>query len=102
MDRDARLLRQFQASVAVGGAMGVFALLDIALAATGIYPWNGIGQALAWLGVAGIVAVIALANARRVWQQRTERTLGGITFADFVMVVGFMIVGGVLLLGLFR
>jgi hypothetical protein len=102
MDRDARLLREFRLSLVAGGAMTVFAVLDIALAATGVYPWTDIGPAAARLGIAAAIAVLEFGNARRVWRQRAIRNLGDVTFADLVMVVGLMAVGGVLLLALLR
>ena len=102
MERDARLLREFQISLIAGGAMAVFALLDIALEATGVYPWSGAGLDVARLALAAGIAAIAFGNARRVWRQRTDHDLGGVTFADFVLVAGFIAVGGVLLLALLR
>jgi hypothetical protein len=102
MDRDARLLREFQISLAAGGAITVFAVLDIVLAATGVYPWNRTESAAAQLAIAVVAAALAFGNARHVWRQRSARDLGGVTFADGTIVVGSMVLGGVLLLGLLR
>lgn len=102
MDRDARLLRRFQIGLVVGGAMAVFAVLDVVLGVTGTYPWSSAASAITRLGIAVVVALVAFESARRAWRQRLDRDLGGVTFADLVMVVGFMVVGGVLLLGLLR
>ncbi len=102
MDRDARLLREFQISLVVGGAITIFAVLDIALAATGIYPWSRIQAAAAQLVIAVVAAALAFGNARHVWRQRSARDLGGVTFSDGTIVVGSMVLGGVLLLGLLR
>jgi hypothetical protein len=102
MNRDARLLREFQISLAVGGAIAVFAVLDVALAATGIYPWSRLESAAAQLAIAIVAAALAFGNARHVWLQRSARDIGGVTFADGTIVVGSMVLGGVLLLGLLR
>ena len=102
MARDARLLREFQISLIAGGAMVAYGLLDVALDASGVYPWTRMGLAAAELGIAAAVAAVAFGNARRVWLQRDDRDLGGLTFADVVLVAGFVAVGGVLLLALPR
>lgn len=102
MDRDASLLREFQISLVAGGAMVAFVVLDVVLAATAVYPWGDAGPAVARVGIAAVLAALAFGNARRVWRQRADRDLGGVTFNEAVMVLGFMAVGGVLLLAMLR
>jgi hypothetical protein len=100
MNRDTRLLREFQISLVTGGATAVFAVLDIGLTVTGILPWGSVGPAAARLAIVLVVAAIAFANAGRVWRRRGDRDLGGVTFADASLIVGFSVLGAILLLGL--
>ena len=102
MQRDTRLLRVYQACLVVGGSFAAFIVLDVLLALTGIYPWTDVGPSTVRLVLAAAIAALAFLAARRVWRQREDRDLGGATFADAVIVVGFMVVGGFLLLGLLR
>jgi len=102
MGRETRLLRAFQACLVLGGAFVLFAVLDVILAAVGIYPWADPLPAVVRLVLGVVIAALAFLIALLVWRERNERNLGGVTFSDAVIVVGFMIVGGFLLLGALR
>ena len=102
MPRDTMLLRVYQACLVMGGSFAAFIVLDVGLAATAIYPWGEVTPAVLRLALAALVAALAFVLAALVWREREERNLGGATFADAVITVGFMLVGGFLLLGLLR
>jgi hypothetical protein len=102
MPRDTRLLRTYQACLVLGGAFAAFVLLDVGLAATGVYPWTDVGPAVFRLALGIAIAVLSFVVAMLVWRERDDRNLGGATFSDAVIALGFMLVGGFLLLGLLR
>lgn len=102
MPRDTKLLRVFQACLVLGGAFAAFVVLDVVLAVTGIYPWGDTGPALFRLVLGLAVSVLAFVVANLVWRERDDQNLGGATFSDAVIAIGFMVVGGFLLLGLLR
>jgi hypothetical membrane protein len=102
MGRETRLLRTFQAGLVLGGSFALFAVLDVVLAAVGIYPWTDVAPAVVRLVLGIIISGLAFVVAGFVWREREEQSLGGVTFSDLVIVVGFMLVGGFLLLGALR
>ncbi len=102
MGRDATFLRVYQGCLVLGGAFAVFAALDVGLALTGIYAWGDTGQPLLRLVIGIAISVLAFVGAGLAWREREVHDLGGATFADSVIAVGFMLVGGLLLLGVLR
>jgi hypothetical protein len=102
MQRDAMLLRAFRACLVLGGAFALFVVLDVVLALAGIYPWSDPGPSLLRLLLSAAIAALAFIVAALTWRGREERDLGGVEFADAVIVVGYMLVGGFLLLAAIR
>lgn len=102
MPRETRLLRTYQACLVLGGAFAVFVVLDVGLAVTGVYPWADVGPAAFRLVLGIAISLLAFVVAMLVWREREDRNLGGATFSDAVIALGFMLVGGFLLLGLLR
>jgi hypothetical protein len=102
MGHETRLLRAFQTCLVLGGAFALFAVLDVVLALVGIYPWSDPGPALVRLVLGVLISCLAFVVAALVWREREEQHLDGVTFSDAVIVLGFMLVGGFLLLGALR
>ena len=102
MRRETRLLRACQAGLVLGGSFALFAVLDVALAVVGIYPWTDPLPAIVRLALGLIIAALAFLIAAILWREREEQNLAGVTFSDAVIVLGFMLVGGFLLLGALR
>jgi len=102
MGRETRLLRAFQACLVLGGSFALFAVLDVALAVVGIYPWADPVPAIVRLVLGLVIAALAFLIAAILWREREEQNLAGVTFSDAVIVLGFMLVGGFLLLGALR
>jgi len=102
MRRETRLLRACQAGLVLGGSFALFAVLDVALAVVGIYPWTDIAPAVVRLVLGVIISGLAFLVAAMVWREREEQSLGAVKFSDAVIVLGFMLVGGFLLFGALR